>query len=246
MASLPAQHPRLALHLTDRALTPIISSGNPTTSHSSSSQSQSQQQKQKQQQQQQQLAALSALSTTALTAYDAAKRLDMGSPLRVVVEHGPVAPTDDHGDGGGGPLVLQSFMCPMSLALGPTGRGRRGSDSDGSLDTAVTPTEGGGGGGSGGAHTPEAGASAVNGTSSRGAEGSSRQVLGSAVIDDEDDEDDEDDGANHPPMLIGVVVAPGADDASEARRAAGRLERLARVFQTEWVAEQRREDDGIE
>ena len=245
MASLPAQHPRLALHLTDRALTPIISSGNPTTSHSSSSPSQSQQQKQKQQQQQQ-LAALSALSTTALTAYDAAKRLDMGSPLRVVVEHGPVAPADDHGDGGGGPLVLQSFMCPMSLALGPTGRGRRGSDSDGSLDTAVTPTEGGGGGG-GGAHTPEAGASAANGTSSRGADGSSRQVLGSAVIDDEDDdEDDEDDGANHPPMLIGVVVAPGADDASEARRAAGRLERLARVFQTEWVAEQRREDDGIE
>ncbi|KAL2206111.1 hypothetical protein CC79DRAFT_1322610 [Sarocladium strictum] len=39
------------------------------------------------------------------------------------------------------------------------------------------------------------------------------------------------------PMLVGVVVAGSADEAREARRAAGRLERVGREFQKEWAGE---------
>ncbi|KAK0388271.1 hypothetical protein NLU13_4516 [Sarocladium strictum] len=39
------------------------------------------------------------------------------------------------------------------------------------------------------------------------------------------------------PMLVGVVVAGSADEVREARRAAGRLERVGREFQKEWAAE---------
>lgn len=47
------------------------------------------------------------------------------------------------------------------------------------------------------------------------------------------------------PVLVGVVVAGSADEAREARRAASRLERVARDFQREWAAEsQERGDDG--
>ncbi|PFH59173.1 hypothetical protein XA68_12734 [Ophiocordyceps unilateralis] len=37
------------------------------------------------------------------------------------------------------------------------------------------------------------------------------------------------------PVLVGIVVAANADDAPEARRAAVRLERVARDFQREWT-----------
>lgn len=45
------------------------------------------------------------------------------------------------------------------------------------------------------------------------------------------------DGPNAPPMLINTIVAPAADELRDARRAASRMERIARVFQTEWIAE---------
>jgi hypothetical protein len=41
------------------------------------------------------------------------------------------------------------------------------------------------------------------------------------------------------PMLVGIVVANTAEEALEARRAAVRLERVAREVQREWVAEER-------
>lgn len=53
----------------------------------------------------------------------------------------------------------------------------------------------------------------------------------------DDDDDDDPDGPNAPPMLIATVVAPTARDLKEARRAAGRLERIARSLQTQWVVE---------
>ncbi len=71
MASLPSQHPSLSLHLTDRALTPIISS-----SRSSNPDRQ---------------AALETLVSTALAAHASALRLGLGNPVRILVE------TDDNG-----------------------------------------------------------------------------------------------------------------------------------------------------
>jgi hypothetical protein len=43
-----------------------------------------------------------------------------------------------------------------------------------------------------------------------------------------------------PPMLTSTVVAPRAEDLREARRATARLEKVARVFQAEWVSTGRR------
>lgn len=39
------------------------------------------------------------------------------------------------------------------------------------------------------------------------------------------------------PMLIATVIAPAASDLKDARRAAGRLEYVARAVQSKWVAQ---------
>ncbi|KAG7120254.1 hypothetical protein HYQ44_004750 [Verticillium longisporum] len=48
------------------------------------------------------------------------------------------------------------------------------------------------------------------------------------------------------PMLIGLVVAGTAEEALEARRAAIRLERVAREVQREWTVEENRRYDSDE
>lgn len=49
----------------------------------------------------------------------------------------------------------------------------------------------------------------------------------------------EDDGAMLlPPLLVATVVAAGAGDTMEARRAAARLERMGREFQKEFMREE--------
>ncbi|KAI1810285.1 hypothetical protein GGS20DRAFT_568199 [Poronia punctata] len=70
MSNLPSQYPTLGLHLTDRALAPLITSArNPD-----------------------QLGALVALSQTALAAHETVQHLGLGLPQRIMVEHddGPV------------------------------------------------------------------------------------------------------------------------------------------------------------
>lgn len=47
-----------------------------------------------------------------------------------------------------------------------------------------------------------------------------------------------------PPMFVAVVVGASAEDGREARRAAARLERVARDFQREWTAEETGETAG--
>lgn len=132
---------------------------------------------------------------------------------------------------GAGLVVLHSYMCPMSLALGAPGGRRASSDS---LHTAASAAA------SGAAEGP-----AAEGLRAR-PRSSGLDPLDSDGEDGDDHDDDDDDGEeeegqggspNAPPMLIGTVVAPRAEDLREARRAAARLERIARVFQTEWVVE---------
>lgn len=110
-----------------------------------------------------------------------------------------------------GPVVLHSYLCPMSLALGTPGRRARRRPSQDSLTTAAgagideDEDEGSGGGG--------------------GGKGDHDDV----ATDDPDDPD--------VPMLVATVVAPAAQDLKEARRAAGRLEHVAKAVQTVWIAE---------
>jgi hypothetical protein len=88
MSNLPSQHPTLSLHLTDRALAPLISSARSA----------------------EQLQALSTLSQTALAAHESAQRLGLGIPQRIMVEH-----NSGSGPGSGireGPVLLQTFLSP--------------------------------------------------------------------------------------------------------------------------------------
>ncbi|OLN86466.1 hypothetical protein CCHL11_06432 [Colletotrichum chlorophyti] len=183
MASLPSQHPSLALHLTDRALNPIL-----TSAHS-----------------QPQLEALTSLTTTSLTAHAAANRFSLGPPQRIIVEHGP-----------GSPVVLASFL--------------NGAD--------ALPN---------GGETSARGANITNNNTSSRPVSSGAAVAtpipepfaaGAATVARTDASKSDEDSDNIAPMLVGVVVAGTGEEAMEARRAAGRLERVGREFQREWAAEE--------
>lgn len=294
MASLPSQHPSLAIHMTDRATTPLISSAASSTSRpSSSTQLQSHHHHHSKQQRKRQhpkafstsppsstssppsssagsedeededddppspatrqATALTSLSATALLSYDAAKRLGRGAPLRTMVEY-PEA----------GPVVLHSYMCPMGLALGVPGRntssaslhtavGAVGSPAAGSVNGGEDGGDGvdeGGGEGGGDAAGPHDTAAAREGDHHRRRPNNNnnrRAPSGplSFALDPAGDEggggpDMEGIDPSDPPMLTSTVVAPRAEDLREARRATARLEKVARVFQAEWVSTGRR------
>ncbi|KAI0971570.1 hypothetical protein F4678DRAFT_89026 [Xylaria arbuscula] len=206
MANLPSQHPDLALHLTDRALTPLITSAR-ANRH---------------------LDDLSALSHTALDALESAQRFGLGTPQRIIVEHGE------------GPILLQTFLSPRrptatnhatpenntsqpspppnSQAQQPQHQGALAlaveNRSSGSTSTVTTEAHL-----RGGAATPDA---ADQHPIYRGDNNPD------IIVDGNVDPD-------NPPMLLGIVVAASTDDAFEARRAAARLERVGREIQGRWL-----------
>ncbi|OHW93778.1 hypothetical protein CSPAE12_07503 [Colletotrichum incanum] len=188
MASLPSQHPSLALHLTDRALNPIL-----TSAHS-----------------QPQLEALTSLTTTSLTAHAAANRFSLGPAQRIIVEHGP-----------GSPVVLASFLNGADAL--PNGR-------EGSVPAAANN------------HTSSASSRPVSSGAAAAAtpmaESSTAAVSSARTHAIPDTGKQGEDSENAAPMLVGVVVAATGEEAMEARRAAGRLERVGREFQREWAAEE--------
>ncbi|KAI1389742.1 uncharacterized protein F4822DRAFT_428083 [Hypoxylon trugodes] len=206
MANLPSQHPTLSLHLSDRALTPLITSAR-TRPH---------------------LESLTSLSHGALSAHESALRLGLGAPQRVMVEHS-----------GSGPVLLQSFMragpsstttntatatanpsssSSTAAAVAPNGQPTNLEDNDD--DEPISPLE----------------VSAVERRLQQ------LQLQGSSSIIDEPTIAEEEEDVNAPPMLIGIVVAPNADEARDARRAAARLERVGREIQTRWAEAQIAQD----
>ncbi|KAK1580388.1 uncharacterized protein LY79DRAFT_671806 [Colletotrichum navitas] len=189
MASLPSQHPSLALHLTDRALNPILTSARS----------------------QPQLEALSSLTTTALTAHAAANRFSLGPAQRIIVEHGP-----------GSPVVLASFL-----------NGADALPNGGEASAAAAATTNNRASSSAPSRPVSSGVAA--GATSI-AESSAAASAGMGAIPDPG-KPDEDEGSAAP-MLVGVVAAATGEEAMEARRAAGRLERVGREFQREWAAEE--------
>lgn len=87
MATAPSSGNAFGLHLSDRALTPILSSSQRSSTNDSSSASRRQSQ------------ALSTLTVATITAYDTASKLGLGLPQRVMIE--------THSSG---PIVLTSYL----------------------------------------------------------------------------------------------------------------------------------------
>ncbi|KAI8962882.1 hypothetical protein F5Y11DRAFT_321310 [Daldinia sp. FL1419] len=210
MANLPSQHPHLSLHLTDRALTPLISSSSPTRSPS-------------------RLEALTSLSHAALSAHESALRLGLGAPLRVMVEHDT------------GPIVLQSFLrADTSPTLSHSGPAFPPSTPHTTIhdnDSAVTPSRPSTSVSSTTAADPDVG---PNGASPSSPTNTLEHRLQQLQLPPEPEPED----TNAPPMLVSIVVAPSADEARDARRAAARLERVGRAIQAQWAEVQGLEDGG--
>ncbi|KAL1844858.1 hypothetical protein VTK73DRAFT_1656 [Phialemonium thermophilum] len=213
MASLPSLHPTLTLHLVDQTLTPIVSSTTASGPNSTRA------------------AAATYLSRTALAAYNAAQRLEMGAPQRVVVECQSVDGGEKEQDAeqqagrgsqrsalvSSGPVVLASFIEP------PGARGTVSADRSGGASSSSS------------AHdvTTGAGASSTAAASGEQEEGSNAAASASSAA----------------PLLVGIVVATDLEEhGSEARRAAARLERVGREVQAALIAEEEHRrrigDDG--
>lgn len=242
----------IAIHLADRALTPLISSSAaaapqaevPLLSSSESDNFTGTGQAQ----------SLSSLTTAAITAYDSAARLDLGLPQRILIE------TTNRG-----PVILHSYLNPQLRSSSGSQQQRPLSsrsatgvvrDIVGLARTDLRPvssgtTEGGeqqvtrgdeageneadessivAAGDEAGA---ERGKQLVNGTlhESKGKKGDAPgiQAPGGA-------QEGEDDIASIvPPLLVATVVTGTADGTMEARRAAAKLERMGREFQKEFL-----------
>ncbi|KAK1967407.1 hypothetical protein LY78DRAFT_606730 [Colletotrichum sublineola] len=188
MASLPSQHPSLALHLTDRALNPILTSARS----------------------QPQLEALTSLTTTALTAHAAANRFSLGPAQRIIVEHGPSSP-----------VVLASFLNGADALP----NGGEGSAAAANIRTSSSAPS-----------RPVSSGVTTGATSTAESSAAAAAARGAGAIPDlgKPGEDSE----SVAPMLVGVVAAATGEETMEARRAAGRLERVGRDFQREWAAEE--------
>lgn len=184
----PSQSTTLAYHLSDIALSPILSSSN-TSSR-----------------------ALQSLATSALTASDLASRLGLGTPQRMMIETT-------------GPLILHSFLNPPSQPAPPK-------TAQAILEQArdeLRPLSG----------TTETGSPTQR---ERQLTGSSTVPNGATTMTSTNKTSEESNSAQ-PPLLVATVIAPTASDAGEARRLAGRIEKIGKDFQREWVAEQAQIED---
>ncbi|KAF2969601.1 hypothetical protein GQX73_g3982 [Xylaria multiplex] len=207
MADLPSQHPNLALHLTDRALTPLITSGR-DDKH---------------------LDSLASLSHTALSAHESAQRLGLGTLQRIMVEH------DD--DGPVLLQTFLSPYPPTPISAPQPATGAVTAPQLSSQDSRPNPRQHKGAlalaaesrGASAFETTHLRGGAAQDDDDDDYEEHEHTIFLGdSPAIDDEDE------NPNTPPMLVGIAVGATSDDALEARRAAARLERVGREIQGRW------------
>ncbi|TPX10781.1 uncharacterized protein E0L32_008350 [Thyridium curvatum] len=238
MTSLPARHPRMALHLTDRALTPIISSSS-SSPHSSSADDAS---------------ALQALATTAFASHDTAQRLGLGPPTRLIVEYEPSSPSPSPSSPTAttttaGPIVLHSFLDPTADTASPSSTPTPTPPPPPTATAGATEAQRGPGASVNGVSSP---ATTTAATSAAGESSQPQPSLSSAAPPGAPPSSS---GAGTVggsssaaeagvPALLAMVVAPGPEDLREARQAVARLERVGREFQQEIASEQRRAEGG--
>lgn len=212
MDSKITSSPNLAYHLTDRALTPLVSSAPaPDESHADGSNRAA--------------SALGYLTTFAIAVYDSTTRLGLGAPQRVMIE------TNDDA------TVLHSYLSTqLSQAPSCTEHDQRnGNDSTLNSSTVVSSLRTPGGPVDAVSTLDDAGrerrrmADETNGTRNTGEDGQSGMEANfEAQLVQRP-------ARRQAPLLIGTVVARRKEDLSDARRAAARIERTGRNVQREWV-----------
>ena len=155
------------------------------------------------------LESLTSLATTALTSQTAIQRVNLGAPQRIMVEY------PDRGA-----LVLQSYLDPAAAAAVPA-------HATSSPVQPMTPQQ---------SHSRPG---TTNGDAAGEGEGGPSTSVSNGRIDDLAKKLESSTLApeDAPPMLVSLVVAGSADQASEARRAAEKLERVGREFQREWLSD---------
>ncbi|KAF4617108.1 hypothetical protein G7Y89_g15042 [Cudoniella acicularis] len=197
----------LAYQLCDITLTPLLSSSRSPGRSSSQPDSRTQ--------------ALTALTSTAVSAFDSASRLGLGVPQRIMLE--TQSP---------GPVVLHSYLNSQRQGRTSSSSGSRGIIEQARED--LRPLSG----------TTETENSSSERRESQlsGGETVVNGVLDAINPDEENPTGDCGDGSRTQisPLLIATVVAPSAADAGEARRQAASLERVGRDFQRLWTHEQSR------
>jgi Family of unknown function (DUF5308) len=244
MTALPASHPRLAHHLSDPALTPLLSSATPSTS---------------------QFAALGAFTTASIAAYESAKKLGLGLPQRIIIEtsrdgplvlHSCLTPPSSKLQGAGAELEGAEAGTMAGIAGDVVGITRE------ALRLVSGPNEDSERLGQGHAergvglrlniNAEGAGASIDEGQHIRGEVAG---VNGQGLLPDWPDKGKEPvegirlgvkaDEVQLAPLLIATVVAPSHELAGEARRTVVRLERIGVEFQKTWVREKEVERSGV-
>ncbi|KAH7026188.1 uncharacterized protein B0I36DRAFT_352087 [Microdochium trichocladiopsis] len=247
MANLINRHPDLALHLSDRTLTPLVTSARDQQQHD----------------------ALASLSHAAFHAHQTAQRLGFGKPKRIIVEHAnngplvlqtfvaaepvrqlplPASPSAHNSTAASGLITPQhggpaGGRSPNTHTTTPSSRGTSTPVAGTSTNGAVVPFDSPGSGISP-RQTHRIATAGGLGDYIQPGEGDAGtmpihheltlSMPGLISIDDDDDLDEEED-ANSPPMLLGIVVASSAESTSNARRAAAGLERVARIVQAQWT-----------
>ncbi|KAG6038576.1 hypothetical protein E4U41_004048 [Claviceps citrina] len=208
MSDLPSEHPTLAIHLTDQVLTPLITSSAPSSS---------------------QLDALTSLTSSAFSARHAAQKAQLGRPERILVEYPD-----------SGAVVVQTYIDPYEPegATSSAFRGRtlalaRGGMVGTDPRRRQQPRR---------QQQPRQRHQHQHGRHQHGRHqhgrhqhqhqhghhqhqhGHHQQGRHQQELDDDE-----------PPVLVGVVVAPSADETSEADLAVTTLETFGCQFQKEWA-----------
>jgi len=201
MSNISASYPTIGLHISDQTLTPILSSSQ-TISDSDVSVPQAQ--------------ALNALTTTAITAYETARRLGLGLPQRLIIE-----------TANDGPMLLQSYLDPSLV----TPRNLINNVDNNNLDDLLD------------VGRPSTGSSEETTINGLGNVGGPSDSLTNGFDDEhgattEAQSGEDTTAIQPPPMLFATVVVPRRSELNDGRTVAMRVERMGRQFQREWLREQ--------
>ncbi|PQE17655.1 hypothetical protein CJF31_00005369 [Rutstroemia sp. NJR-2017a BVV2] len=189
----------LCLHLTDSSLIPLLSSSTSTSAAQPTSSPSPQ------------AASLTALTSTALSAYDASLRFNYGLPERIIIE-----------SESSGPILLHSFLNPSSPSSSKPSNRRRAPNSD--LLNGLSSIRG--------REILSAAREEMRPLS--GTTEGSRNHSPTQNDNQEEEAHSEEVKESLALLLVGTVVVRSANEMNEARKAAQKVEKVGKQFQREW------------